>query len=283
MKRFLTFCLIFFFCEVSLFPCTFWGCIGTNVSNGGLLIAKNRDSDEDSRTIVKVIFPEGGFKYLAMYADGEDGGVKGGINEKGLVVYTATASSVKTEDRFSEGKSKCRMILSECITVDDVIKNQDKYLLGRTQFLIIGDNKELACIEISPDNKINIVRISNGSLYHTNHYLANDFLTYNEKIGKSSLTRCNRISELLDSQSPKSLEDMIAISEDKNDGGDNSIWRDGSPGSSTRTLMNMSIYVPADGAPRVSVKLKNKGEQEIRGELTLDKIFWQQEGIIQIR
>ena len=266
-----------------MFSCTLWGCIGSSVVDGGLLIAKNRDWNENSKTTLRIISPIKGFKYLAMYGEGKEGGVKGGINEKGLVVFTATASSVKKENRQSEGKGKVRMILSECRSVDDVIKNQEKYLSGRTHFLIIGDNNELACIEISPDNKVHIERKNNGTLYHTNHYLYSDFLSFNEMQSESSLKRCNRVCNLLVSKTAMSLEDMIKISDDKHDGMDNSIWRDGGLNSKTRTLMNMTVYIPLNGFPRVYIKSANKWEQEKAGELILNNDFWNQDGTIEIK
>ena len=253
------------------------------MTDGGLLIAKNRDWNESSKTSLKVIFPKKGYKYLAMYAEGEDGGVKGGINEAGLVVFTATASCVRKEDRYSEEKGKIRLILTECRTVDDVIKNQNKYLLGRTQFIIIGDNKELARVEISPDNRANIERKLNGTLYHTNHYLCREFLSFNEKSGESSLKRCNRVSKLLDSKSPMSLEDMIKISNDKNDGSDNSIWREGSSVGKPRTLMNMSVFVPLNGFARVYIKMANSRSSQKTGFLILDNDIWNKEGIIELK
>jgi len=283
MKRILILVLICMIHYSLLSSCTLWGCVGSSVMDGGLLIAKNRDWNEASTTILKIISPKKGFKYLAMYAEGEDGGVKGGINETGLVVFTASASSVKKEDRYSDGKGKIRVILSECRSVEDVLKNPDKYLSGRTQFLMIGDNKELAWIEISPDNKVHIERKSNGTLYHTNHYLCKEFLNFNEQQGESSLKRCNRVSKLLDSKSPMMLDDMIKISNDKHDGPNNSIWRDGSSSGKTRTLMNMSVSIPQKGFPRVYAKLANSSSPEKTGVLILDNDFWNQDGIIEIK
>lgn len=282
MKRVLIVVLICIFNYSLLFSGTLWGCIGSGVENGGLLIAKNRDWNESSKTILKVISPDEGFKYLAMYAEGENGGVKGGINQAGLVVFSESAGSVKKEDRNSEGKGKIRVILSECRNVEDVLKNPDKYLVGRTQFLILGDNKELAWIEISPDNQVHIERKNNGTLYHTNHYLCQDFLSFNEKQGESSLIRCNRVCKLLGMKSPMTLEDMIQISNDRNDGPDNSIWRIGSNNGKTRTLMNMSIYIPLNESPIIYVKTANVSSPERTGVLILDTAFWNQEGIIEI-
>jgi hypothetical protein len=108
-------------------------------------------------------------------------------------------------------------------------------------------------------------------------------LGFNEKPGESSLKRCSRVCKLLDAKPAMSLEDMIKISDDKHDGSNNSIWRDGSLDSKTRTLMNMSIYVPLNGFPRVYVKMDNRWAREKSGELILNHDFWNQEGTIDIK
>lgn len=276
--------IILCICNFSLlFSCTLWGCIGSSVVDGGLLISKNRDWKESSINTLRIFYPENGFKYLVIYALGEKGGVKGGINEKGLVVFSAKASSVKEENRLTKEKEKIRLMLTECKSVQDVLNNQERYLLGRSQFLLIGDNKELISVEISPDNRAHIERKTNGNLYHTNHYLHTDFLIFNEKPVKSSHTRYNRINELLKTKTPMRLEDMTTLSNDKNDGPNNSIWRDGSKEGGTRTLMNMSVYVPLNEFSKVYYKIANTMEPIKTGELILDTEFWKKEGPLELK
>lgn len=283
MKKILLSLLICFTYFNSLLACTIWGCIGTDVKNGGLLISKNRDWKESSVNTLRIFFPENGFKFLAIYALGEKGGVKGGINEKGLVVFSAKASSVLEEHRLTLEKEKIRLMLTECKSVQDVLNNQERYLMGRSQFLLIGDNKELIAVEISPNNKVHIEHSNNGYLYHTNHYLCTDFLSFNEKKGNSSIARYNRIANLLDTKTSFSLEDFITISNDKNDGPTNSIWRDGNKPGGTRTLMNLSIYIPLTGYPKVYYKIANTSEPIKSSELILDSDFWNKEGIIELK
>lgn len=284
MTRILSFLLCFcFFSIINSHACTLWGCIGETVKNGGLLISKNRDRKEVSITRIKLYTPENSFKYLAMYGDGNPGGVKGGINECGLVVFTASASCLKKENRVSDGKNKIRHILSSCKSVDEVLKDAERLFSGKTQFMLIGDNKELAYIEVTPENKIYIKRISNGTLAHTNHYLHEEFTHFNQNKGESSNTRLKRIEQLLASHRKFTLKRFISMSEDRHDGPDNSIWRLGSNPDKVRTLANMSIYVPIKGIPQVYIKMKNKEEPEKTVIYMLNKQFWEQkEGFLEI-
>lgn len=273
---------ILLFCHYSI-ACTLWGCVGSSVDGGGLLIAKNRDWDKSSRTSLKLIVPKKGYKYLAMYAIGKEAGVKGGINDKGLVVFSASVSSLKKEDRNTEIKGKLREILSECKSVDEFIKKKKHFLSERAEFLLIGDSKDLISVEVTPDFQIHIEQQKNGFLSHTNHYLNEKFLNYNQIVSKSSNTRYDRICELLKIKTPVSLQDMITYSEDRNSGFDNSIWRDGSFGTDVRTLMNMCVYVPLQGPPIVYAKIADSWRIKKSGMLTLDQEFWKQSGFIELK
>ncbi len=266
--------------SISSFACTLWGFAGSSVKDGGLLIAKNRDRDENSVSKLKMITPKTGHKYLAMYAVGKYDGVKGGVNEKGLVVFSASVGSVREENRLT-GVGKVGKILRECATVEEIMNNPAIYLLGQFQFLLIGDKTEIIYVEISPDNSLHVERRTNGALYHTNHYLYKDFLSFNETFSTSSHKRAERVDYLTTVSSPMTLSDMITISNDKNDGWNNSIWRVGSKKSSVRTTMNMSVYVPSVGYPVVYVKTANILEEETSKQFILNAEFWQKEGFVE--
>jgi hypothetical protein len=72
--------------------CTLWAAVGEATRGGGSLVVKNRDWRPDHRQEIKRVTPKQGFRYFGLFATGNDEpGLKAGVNEKGLVVVSATA------------------------------------------------------------------------------------------------------------------------------------------------------------------------------------------------
>jgi len=72
--------------------CTLWATVGEAARDGGSLVVKNHDWRPDHRQEIKRVTPKPGFRYYGLFAYGNDGpGLKAGVNEKGLVVVSATA------------------------------------------------------------------------------------------------------------------------------------------------------------------------------------------------
>jgi len=243
--------------------CTLWGATGRWVEGGGTLIVKNRDWVPDHHQELAVLKPVEGFKSLALRAvGGAEPGVKAGVNEKGLVIVSASANQVPRAERkkFQQKKGLLRHFLATCAGVEDVLKNLD--LMRRPVFYMIGDRKELALIEIAPDGRRSVTRRDSGTLVHTNHFSAVDAPNL-RKPGASSTQRLARIEELLKSrEKPFVAEDFIRFSEDRSAGPDNSIWRTGSHSIKNRTLATWLVFIPASGRPQLYLKTADPGEPE---------------------
>jgi hypothetical protein len=107
--------LFLFIPSYMAFPCTLFGAIGDSVQGGGVLIGKTRDRAENSEQAFVEVVPKGGYRYRGISMRGVKR-VTSGINEKGLVVVSATASSVeKGEEVTTVGK-----ILSKASSLDEV-------------------------------------------------------------------------------------------------------------------------------------------------------------------
>lgn len=260
----LTIALLSLTCSPALYACTLWSASGGRVKEGGSLIAKNRDWLPDHYQELRLISPPNGLKYIGIFAiGGKSPGLKGGINEHGLVVVSATAGSIPRRERQSMSRTRqlLNKILSECGSVDEALKKSECFLGPR--HLLLADKYKTAVIEIAPNARYAAKITHNGILYHTNHYLDDNLLKYNRKIGDSSLIRLQRIAALLDSESqPFTLEGFIAFSNDRNAGVNNSIWRTGKTKTATRTLLSWIVALPRSGSPRVYVKMANPGERE---------------------
>jgi isopenicillin-N N-acyltransferase-like protein len=268
MKR--CFLFIIFFSNLLWFSdiqsseaCTLWGATGMWVEGGGTLIAKNRDWAPDHRQELAVLKPAEGYRSLALRAvGGAEPGVKAGVNEKGLVIISASANQVPSAERkkFQQKKGLIRHLLATSARVGDVLRNLD--LMNRPVFYMVGDSRELALIEIAPDGSRSVTRKDSGSLAHTNHYFAVDTPRL-RKPGESTIQRLERIEALLQSGGkPFRTEDFIRFSEDRNAGTDNSIWRTGSPINRNRTLATWLVFLPPSGSPQLYLKTADPGQPE---------------------
>lgn len=244
--------------------CTLWGAAGDAVAGGGTLVAKNRDWAPDHRQELVILRPSEGYWSVALMAVGNDEpGIKAGVNEKGLVIVSATAGQFPSAERkkIQQKKELMRHFLATCASVEEVLKHSE--LMRRPAFYLVGDRTEVAVIEIAPDGLRSVTRTGSGTLRHTNHYCAIEPPDLKRKPGASSRQRYARIEELLKTQEkPFDLDGFIRFSEDRNAGPDNSIWRTGSDPAKQRTLATWLVAVPPSGSPQLYLKTANPGEPE---------------------
>jgi isopenicillin-N N-acyltransferase like protein len=255
--------------------CTLWAAAGCAASDGGTLIAKNRDLRPQSDSL-QIITPPSGYRYLGLiFHDGKRQGVTAGINERGLVIVGALAGSVPKSIMYRGEKNLLRKVLTTFDSVEAVAACREIFAASHPVFYMLADKTKIATVEVAPDGQVDLQVTDNGKLCHTNHYLGDQLGWANQKIGASSRIRLHRLQELvLQRVRPLSLEDFITISADRHDGPDHSIWRTGSRPTRTRTLATWIVATPKNDAPRMYVKLANPGEPEKIVRLTLDPAFW---------
>lgn len=233
-------------------PCTLFGAIGDSVDGGGVLIGKTRDRPNKLEQAFIEVSPSGGFRYRGIAAMATKR-VTSGINEKGLVVVNAAASSLEKEDKItSVGK-----ILSRASAVDEVIALVKKGEVQGPIFYLVGDIQKLALIEVIDDQRFAIQVKENGVLYHTNHFVLKGMEKFNRKIGTSSQARLNRIGKLL-SDGSVTKDKFIAFAQDHFNGpGDNSICRHFEAGirSRERTVSAAVYDLPKEAPPEIWVSL----------------------------
>jgi len=106
--------------------CTLWGAAGNAVYGGGVLITKNRDWTPDHRQQLNIVRPKEGYASVVLVAaGGAEPGTKAGVNEKGLVIVTATVNQVPTAERQRVDQKKGLMshLLARCASVEDVLSD----------------------------------------------------------------------------------------------------------------------------------------------------------------
>ncbi|HWU41176.1 MAG TPA: C45 family autoproteolytic acyltransferase/hydrolase, partial [Candidatus Acidoferrum sp.] len=190
--------------------CTLFAAAGKKVKGGGVLIAKNRDWRPDNSQSLRLVSPKTGYRYFGLFAEGNDEpGLKAGINEKGLVVVSATASIPKAaREAMPRTKNLLGKLLTCCTTVDEALQHREWFQGPR--YLLLADRGKAASIEIGPAGKSQVAVTDRSVLYHTNHYVTPALQDQNpNRIGQSSLERYRRVEDLLRQASQLDLEDFI--------------------------------------------------------------------------
>ena len=266
------------FTTLSLQACTLWAATGEATEDGATMVIKNRDWDDNHYSQLMLLKPQFGYSVLALYATGGDSiGIKAGINEKGLVVVTATASSLPKKERTGESGLMTRMLFYYD-SVASVLEDKELLTKAASSYCMLGDREKIAFIEVAPDGNYSIQERDSGFLCHTNHYLDEELLVYNKREKESSFKRLERIRYLLENYiEPFTKEYFIEVSQDQNDGPDNSIWRTGSTPESSHTVGTWFVTIPKEGPPEVYVKIVNTPEGEKVYDLNLDSDFWESE------
>ena len=137
---------------------------------------------------------------------------------------------------------------------------------------MIADRKKILMVEIGLEGKYAVKAVENSAVAHSNHFLDERLSEFNVKIGKSSATRLERVSQLIKSPAqPFNTESFAVISRDQHDGPDNSLWR---TGRNARTLSSWILETPQSGSSKLRVVLANPGQPEEIRTFVLDQKFW---------
>ena len=256
--------------------CTLWGAAG-EASLEGTLLVKNRDWKPDHVQSLRLVRGKHGMAFLALYADeGRAPGIKAGVNQTGLSVVSASASSLSRAEREEDPARHGVMLalLRDYHNLAEVAQHaQEIFPHAKPVFLLLADPSGLMQVEIGQQGNYNIEMRQRGTLAHTNHYFDTKLLHTAQKIGDSSATRLARINALLQQQSgAHTLAEFGKLSFDQHDGADNSLWRSGKE----YTLASWQLALPRKSAPKLHLVLANPGQTQQTSDWQLDAGFWAQ-------
>jgi isopenicillin-N N-acyltransferase-like protein len=255
--------------------CTLVAAAGGSVRGGGTIIVKNRDRDPLASEL-KFFTPQDGYRFLGLVSrDAPGGPAVAGINEKGLVVVDATPSCLPPrEEKDCGAVPLTQALLSRCASVAEVLAQKELFRASYPVFEMLADRRQVAVIEIAPGGLVSAEVRDQGTLGHTNHYLASQLLWANQKACPSSRVRHQRLEELLAGEGRAfTFADFLAFSQDRHAGPDNSINRLGSTPQKTRTLATFVVHLGED-APHVFVRMSNPGEADKMVNFRLEPAFW---------
>ena len=254
--------------------CTVWGAAGNRVKGGGVIIAKNRDNSPGLTTVLKLLRPEKGYRVFALVDTEAEGYIVGGINEKGLVVLNAAASSVSREKRLIATEDFSERLLTTFDSVEAALSRPELFSASYPALYMLADSTKIVTIEIAPGGNVATHAVANGTVAFTNHYVDKKVSLANERISANSKFRVDRIRHLLASRhSPMTKSDFIAMSADRRGGPDRAIWRTGAAPGKVRTLASMIISLPKRGQPEIFVKLAAPGGIKKTYRITSDAVF----------
>lgn len=201
------------FFNTAIEACSLWSVAGESSTNGGTIIAKNRDIDYpnfNGITLVKT----SGYAYVDLsvgrykdnlYVSG------GGVNEMGLaVIRSGPPTYLDNLDAYSLDN-----LLKRYKTVDECLQALTDKKWTSTPFnFMLADKTKIAWIEFGPKGIYDIRETTSGKFVHTNHYL-DKLSNLNPAIYNNSLKRFNRLNNLLNEQSSFDFEDFKRISADR--------------------------------------------------------------------
>ncbi len=255
--------------------CTLFAAAGSRVEGGGTLLVKNRDRTP-RKSALKFVAPAGGYKFLGLVdADDSHSAAVAGVNEKGLTVVDALPGNFPDHPHYPGSVALTQALLSRCASVPEVLACRDLFRASYPVIEMAADGRQIAMIEIGPQGRVAVKVKDQGLLYHTNHFLDPRLEAADPHPSASSRRRYHRLGQLLSRQAcPFVLEDLLAFSQDRHDGPDNSICRRGSSPEEPRTLATWIVAHPAKGVPRLWVKITNPGEGEKIADLRLNPAWW---------
>lgn len=178
---------------VPALACTLYAAQGTAVADGGTIAAKNRDwrPQEQSLHLSEPRQP-GGYRYYGLYGGPfERHQLRGGVNEAGLVAYSAAVSSVTKKQKAAAAEAHppvqgtLRKVLERYATVEEAVQHPE--LFQGVRFVMLADRSEVAWIEGGLDGEVRIERRQNGVLAHTNHYLIADLAAQMRSIMRAAI------------------------------------------------------------------------------------------------
>lgn len=134
---------LFAICPPPSGACTLFTAKGSMVGDRGVLIAKNRDNSKNLVTELRFVAPEKGFRFLGLFDPEADGYVVSGINEKGLTVVNASATSLPDEKRNVATEDLTDRILTTFSSVDGVLHEEAMFAASHPAFYILADTAKI--------------------------------------------------------------------------------------------------------------------------------------------
>ncbi|WP_211824565.1 carcinine hydrolase/isopenicillin-N N-acyltransferase family protein [Kistimonas asteriae] len=258
--------------------CTTFASTGNANADGGLLIAKNRDSLAAYQS-VEVRQSTTGNRYIGLFYHSHKRKpypyIAAGVNQHGLAVVQNESASINNASHFNDDDQSAAIytILENYRSVAEVRKaKQTLFADGLANFLIIGDKHEAILVEVGPDKgsyQTLSAKQNGNKLYHTNHYVLKGMEHFNKVFYPDSQHRFTSIKSQMN-EAPSQLTMAGSyynwVNSAKN-GPNDSILRN-------VTLASWVTRITDNGASELWVRVASPNHKYQHYQLTLDQAFW---------
>ena len=269
---------ILLFSPTGTMACTTFASIGPANYDGGLLIAKNRDSLATFENLA-VKNEAGKNAYLGLFYNTSSQTpypfLAAGINEHGVSVVQNEAASIYNANTFNNADQSAVIytILENYSSVADVLADQQKLFgNGLANFLIIGDKTEAILVEVgSSTNSFQILKASDNDnrVFHTNHYVLSEMRKLNTIFYSDSEDRFVAIKHLMNHALGQFTAEGSYFNWISNavNGPLRSIYRE-------VTVASWIASVPDSGTPEVLIRFTSPSLDFQRYYIQLTPEFW---------
>ena len=160
-------------------------------------------------------------------------------------------------------------------SVNGALSDHKIFREGPPAFYLLGDNSQIAYVEVTPHHEIAVKRLENGVLCHSGHYIDEKLLSWNKKNLKGSELRLERIAQLLGSSGESFTPDRFTeIAHDRGTDADDGILKTQSSPGPLRTVSTWILFIPRSGAPELHAGIFGPDGAEREYDFKLDRPFW---------
>ena len=218
--------------DLMLVGCSSFAVWDEKTVDGELLIGRNFDfyaGDEFAEEkIIAFINPDKGHKFMSVTWGGMIG-VVSGMNDQGLTVTINAGKSAIPLMAKTPISIVTREILQHASTIDEAIEIAKKREVFVSESIFVGSakNREVALIEVAPDN-FGVYTVENSdALVCSNHFQSEAYKNDDRNIKwieeSHSMYRFQRMEELISKEKKLEVADAVSILRNKNGLGDKAI------------------------------------------------------------
>lgn len=279
----------------SIYACTVWGSVGDVNKRLGLLLTKNRETDQLGLEKLMVVHSKGVLEYLGLFYNTDPKNhqdypyLSAGINRAGLVVVNNSIATIDVDNRVEKETGVMKKLLANYDSTDAILRDAKiLFSVGSPNHLLVGDSKQLLSIEIGESGAYNIKSTLDGYLYHTNHFTSTDVLKHQNDpriVYPSTHLRYEWIGRLLKKDAsvhvPYTFNEYLRWATQQENGFENSIFRSLPHPTVATWIVSIpekqvkNTAVSGNDAPFVYIRFTSSLQGYAVYQLTLDNNFWE--------
>ena len=234
--------------DYSIVGCTSFGVLDTSNGEESLLIGRNFDfyvgDDFSQEKLLLFLDPKDGYSF-ASYSWAGFMGVASGMNEKGLSVTINSARSSPPTSAKTPISILAREILQYSKNIEEAISIALKREVFVSEVIMVGSSEDgsIALIEKSP-SKMGVYHMEGNRIICSNHFQSSTFKEDDMNVlnikSSESMSRYERVRELIPENGKISLEGAVAVLRDQHGAGGDTLGM-GNPQAINQLISHHSV------------------------------------------